>query len=71
MEACQLLKKKEKSKLEEYVKNMSPAFLSSIVRQLVRGFLDFTFNLCSLLWVKITLTFTFCPEVLMICMLLA
>ena len=35
VEACQLLQKKEKSKLEEYVKNMSPAFLSSIVRQLV------------------------------------
>ncbi|XP_076459760.1 zinc finger ZZ-type and EF-hand domain-containing protein 1-like isoform X2 [Babylonia areolata] len=35
VEACQLLKKKEKSKLEEYVKNLSPAFLSSIVRQLV------------------------------------
>ncbi|KAL8625230.1 hypothetical protein ACOMHN_029988 [Nucella lapillus] len=35
VEACKLLKKKEKSKLEEYVKNLSPAFLSSIVRQLV------------------------------------
>ncbi|KAK7112606.1 zinc finger ZZ-type and EF-hand domain-containing protein 1-like isoform X2 [Littorina saxatilis] len=35
VEACQLLQKKEKTKLEEYVKNMSPAFLSSIVRQLV------------------------------------
>ncbi|KAK7482310.1 hypothetical protein BaRGS_00026438, partial [Batillaria attramentaria] len=35
VEACQLLQKKDKTKLEDFVKNMSPAFLSSIVRQLV------------------------------------
>ncbi|PVD39043.1 hypothetical protein C0Q70_01670 [Pomacea canaliculata] len=35
VEACQLLQKKDQAKVEELVREMNPAFLSSIVRQLV------------------------------------